>query len=138
MKIYPFKEGDTFAIFRNMIENVIKEIQFLDNEYVLKASQAELEDYYIEKAKIKPLTLHIDQYYIENRTGTKIDISQDFRRAVFPGERAVVQGTRLDIAIPYEGDSLLWRIRPSTFSLSSYPEIEVGNETIWQHWFYLQ
>jgi len=130
MKIYPFKEGDTFATFRNMIENVIKEIQVLDNEYVLKASQAELADYYIEKVKIRPLTLHIDQYYIENQTGTKIDVSQDFHRAVFRGERAVVQGTRLDIAIPYEGDSLLWRIRPSTFSLSGYAEIEVRDEII--------
>ncbi len=90
MKTYPFNEGDTSATFRNIIENVIKEIQSLDNEYVLKASEAELEDYYIEKVRIKPLTLHIDQYYIENRTGTKVDVSQDFRRAVFPGERAVV------------------------------------------------
>ena len=117
MKIYPFRNGDTFATFRNIIEKVTKEIQSLENDYVLKASQAELEDYYVEKVLIRPLILHTDQYYIENQTGTKIDVSHDFRRAVFPGERAMVQGTRLDIAIPYEGDSVLWRIQASTFSV---------------------
>ena len=130
MKIYPFRDGDTFATFRNLIEQVTKEIQSLDNEYVLKASLTELEDYYINRVIIQPLVLHADQYYIENQTGIQIDVSHDFRRAVFPGERAIVQGTRLDIAIPYEGDPILWKIRPSTFSLSGYPEIEVRDDVI--------
>lgn len=130
MSIYPFRDGDTFSTFRNRIEKATKEIQSLENDYVLKASQAELEDYYIEKILIQPLILHTDQYYIENQTGTKVDVSHDTRRAVFRGERAMVQGTRLDIAIPYEGDSGLWRIQASTFSVSGYPEIEVRDNEI--------
>lgn len=130
MKIYPFRDGDTFATFRNIIEKVTKEIQSLENDYVLKASQTELENHYIEKVLIRPLVLHADQYYIENQSGTEIDVSHDFRRAVFPGRRAVVQGTRLDIAIPYEGDAILWRIQASTFSVSGYPEIEVRDNEI--------
>jgi hypothetical protein len=109
---------------------VKQEIRSLDNEYILKASPTELEDYYVAKVTMQPLTLHADQYYIENQTGTQIDVSHDFRRAVFPGERAVVRGTRLDIAVPYEGDSILWRIQPSTHSLSGYPEIEVRDNAI--------
>lgn len=130
MKIYPFKDGDTFATFGNVIEKVTREIQSLENDYVLKASQAELEDYYVEKVQIRPLILHTDQYYIENQSGTKIDVSHDFRRAVFPGERAIVQGTLLDIAVPYEGDAGLWRLQASTFSVSGYPEIEVRDNEI--------
>jgi len=130
MRIYPFRDGDTFATFRNIIEKVTKEIQSLENDYVLKASQTELENHYIEKVLIRPLVLHADQYYIENQSGTEIDVSHDFRRAVFPGRRAVVQGTRLDIAIPYEGDAILWRIQASTFSVSGYPEIEVRDNEI--------
>jgi len=130
MRIYPFRDGDTIATFRNTIEKVTKEIQSLENDYVLKASQTELENHYIEKVLIRPLVLHTDQYYIENQAGTEIDVSHDFRRAVFPGRRAVVQGTRLDIAIPYEGDAILWRIQASTFSVSGYPEIEVRDNEI--------
>lgn len=130
MKIYPFSSGDTFATFGNRIDKITKEIQSLENDYVLKASQAELENYYIERILIQPLTLHTEQYYIENQAGTKIDVSHDIRRAVFPGEKAMVQGTRLDIAIPFEGDPVLWRIRASTFSISGYPKIEVRDNEI--------
>lgn len=130
MRIQPFRDGDTFTTFHNLIDKVTQEIQSLDNEYILKASQTELEDYYIDKVTIRPLVLHTEQYYIENQTGTQIDVSHDFRRAVFQGERATVQGTHLDIAIPYEGDPMLWGIRPSTYGLSGYPEIEVRDDTI--------
>lgn len=130
MTTRPFRDGDTFATFRNLVEKVTQEIQSLDNEYVLKASQTELEQFYVDKVTVQPLILHADQFYIENQTGTRIDVSHDFRRAVFPGERAIVQGTRLDIAIPYQGDPELWRIRPSTFTLSGYPEIEVRDDSV--------
>ena len=120
----PFSEGDTFATFRNIVDSVTTEINSLDNEYVLKASQTELEEYFIEKVLIKPLVLHSDKRYITNQSGAQIDVSHDFRRAVFPGERAVVRGTRIDIAIPYEGDPMLWQIdRKSTRLNSSHTDI---------------
>jgi len=130
MRIKPFREGETFATFKNLVDKTVLEINSLENDYVLKASPAELESYYIDKITIQPLVLHASDFYIENQRGTKIDVSHHFDRVVFPGERAIVQGTQLDIAIPYEGDKLLWRIRPSTFSLSGYPELEVRNDVV--------
>ena len=112
--MYPFKDGDSFATFRNIVNSVTKEINELNNEYVLKASEAELEDYFIDKVSIQPLVLHLDQRYIKRKTGTQIDVSHDFRRAIFPGNRHVVRGTTIDIAIPFEGDSMLWSVRAST------------------------
>ncbi|WP_206075721.1 hypothetical protein [Marinobacter sp. NP-4(2019)] len=108
----------------------MNEIKSLENGYVLKASEAELEEFYTEKALIDPLVLHSDQQYIKNQSGTQIDVSNDFRRAVFPGERAVVTGTRIDIAIPFDGDPMLWRIRASTWSSGGYPEIDIKNDEI--------
>lgn len=129
--MYPFKDGDTFTKFRNLVENVTNEIESLDNEYVLKSSQTELEQYFIEKVLIDPLVLHTNERYIKNRSGTQLDVSHDFRRAIFPGEKAVVEGTKIDIAIPFEGDPMLWRIRASTFSMGGYPEINIrDNEVI--------
>lgn len=126
----PFRDGDTFATFRDIIKAVTNEIKALDNEYILKASETELEDYYTEKAFIEPLVLHSEQRYIENQSGTQIDVSHDVSRGVFPGERAVVRGTKIDIAIPYEGNAMLWQIQPSTYSMSGYPEIELKNGKI--------
>lgn len=128
--MYPFREGDTFSNFRNIIDSVVNEIKSLENGYVLKASEAELGEFYTEKALIDPLVLHSDQQYIKNQSGTQIDVSNDFRRAVFPGERAVVTGTRIDIAIPFDGDPMLWRIRASTWSSGGYPEIDIKNDEI--------
>ncbi|CAG0942350.1 hypothetical protein BROC_01832 [Candidatus Brocadiaceae bacterium] len=128
--MHPFRDGDTFATFRNLVGSVISEINSLDNNYVLKASQSELEEHFVEKVFVEPLVLHSENRYIKNQSGTKIDVSRDFRRGLFPDERAVVQGTRVDIAIPFEGDPMLWKIRASSFSLGGFPEIEIRNNEI--------
>jgi hypothetical protein len=113
----------------SLIQKTVAEIESLDNEYILKASPTELEQFYLNKVTIEPLTLHTDQYYIENRVGVKADVSGDIRRDTFGGP-AFVQGTRLDIAIPFEGDLQLWRLRPSPFTFWSYPEINIRDDLI--------
>ena len=127
--MYPFREGDISATLKNTIDSVVNEIKDLENGYVLKASETELEGYYTEKALIDPLVIHSDQQYIKNQSGTQIDVSHDFHRGFFPGKRAV-RGTKIDIAIPFEGDPILWRIRASTWSTGGYPEIDVKNGEI--------
>lgn len=125
--MHPFRDGDTFSTVRNIVDALTNEIMSLDNEYVLKASETELEEHFTDRVTIDPLTLHSDQRYIKNQSGTQIDVSHDVRRAVFPGERAVVRGTKIDIAIPFEGDPKLWRVRASTYSSGGYPDIEIKN-----------
>jgi len=129
--MHPFSDGDFSPTFRNLIDRITEEIHSLDNEYVLKASPTELEQHYIEKVMIDPLVLNVEERYIKGQTGVQIDVSHDIRRGIFPGERAAITGTRLDIAIPFEGDPGLWRLRASRFSLSGYPDIDIrGNEVI--------
>ena len=130
--MYPFKDRDSYSTFRNKIESITSEINSLENEYVLKASQTELEEYYIGKVLIEPLVLHSDDQYIKNQSATKIDVSRDPSRAVFSRSNKIeVQGTEIEIAIPYEGSSTLWEVRASTYSMSGYPNIDVQfNEII--------
>ncbi|WP_308387635.1 hypothetical protein [Acidithiobacillus sp. AMEEHan] len=130
MRTRPFREGDTFATFRALLENTVREIDSLENEYVLKASPTELEDYYVSKVTVTPLSLDADNHYIKGQKGTQLDVSHHVDRVVFPGERAIVKGTTLHIAILYSGDPNLWRIRPSTFSLSGYPELEIRDDVV--------
>lgn len=127
----PFREGETFATLRRLLEKVMAEINSLDNEYVLKASPTELERHFIEKVLVSPLILHAGDLYIRSQTGTQIDVSHDFDRAAFRGERIVVAGTRVEIGIPFEGDPMLWRVRASTSSMGGYPDIDIrGNEVV--------
>ncbi|MCG2659319.1 MAG: hypothetical protein L6437_03620 [Kiritimatiellae bacterium] len=128
--MHPFRDGDAFETLHNLQLSVIQEIRSLENVYVAKASIAELEQHFIDKGAVVPIVLHADAHYIEDTSKTKIDVSNDFRRAVFPGERAVVPGTRIVVAIPFEGDAALWRLKPSTYSLGGYPDIEINPDKI--------
>jgi hypothetical protein len=130
MGIQPFRDGDTFTTFRALVEGTVREIDSLDNEYVLKASPTELEQYYLSKVTIVPLSLDSANYHIEDQQAAQLDVSHDFDRFGSRGERVIVKGTTLNIAIPYDGDRNLWRIRPSTFTLSSHPEIEIRNDVV--------
>lgn len=125
----PFREGDTFTTLRNLVDKVTAEINSLENEYVLKASPTELEQYFIEKVLVIPLILHSEDLYILSETGTQVDVSHDFNREL-PGIRSFVKGTKVEIGIPFEGDPMLWRVRASTFSLGGYPEIDICNNEI--------
>jgi hypothetical protein len=128
--IPPFHDGDTTTSFRTMIQGVVAEIKALDNEYVVKASPAELEQYYTDRVQIRPLVLYVDNLYVDDREGIDIDVTGDFRRRAYPGKPTLVRGTRLTVVIPFEGDPTLWRLRASTFSLSGYPEIAIRDGAI--------
>ena len=130
MRIRPFRDGDAFQTFLNIVEQTIREIEALENDYVLKASAVELEQHYVSKVTVTPLTLSAKEYFIDKQEGTQIDVSYDFRRARFGNERILVKGTVLNIAIPFTGGSGLWGIRPSTYSVSGYPELEIRDGVV--------
>jgi hypothetical protein len=127
--MHPFTDGDTFATFGNLRRSLVAEIKALDNEYSLKASPTELERHYLDKATVTPLTVDAEGYYIDQQKGSELDVTRDFRRASFGG-RIVVKATTLDVAIPYTGDKTLWSIRPTSYSLSGYPEIEIRDDVV--------
>ena len=57
MRIQPFQDEDAFQTFLNIVEQTIREIEALENDYILKASPVELEQHYVSKVTITPLTL---------------------------------------------------------------------------------
>lgn len=122
MRIRPFSHASSYDVFRNHLDQVCQEIDLLENDYVLKASLTELEEYFISKLLIEPLVLKADQKYILETKGTSVRVS-DFGRSL------CTSGICLVIAIPFEGDSILWNVEPS-YSLGSYPEIEISSEII--------
>jgi hypothetical protein len=130
MRIRPFRDGDAYATFQNLRDTTVREIEGLENDYVLKASPTELEQYYLDKVTVTPLSLDAAGYYIENQEGTQIDVTGDFGRATFGPGPHYVKGTALGIAVPYTGDPQLWRLRASTYSLSGYPELEVRGDVV--------
>jgi hypothetical protein len=89
-----------------------------------------LEEYYVSRVAIAPISLDAQNYFIEDQESTQLDMTHDFSRFTFPGEKNLVKGTALHVAVPFTGDKALWRIRPSSFSLSGYPDIEVRDDSV--------
>ena len=97
---------------------------------MLKASPAELERHYVSQVTVTPLALDAKNHYIDSQKGTQLDVSHDFRRGGFGREPLVVKGTSIDIAIPFTGNPALWRIQPSSYSLSGYPKLEIRDDVV--------
>lgn len=126
MAFTPFGEGDSYSVFRNHIEKIKQEIRGLENGYVLRTSPTELEQHFLGKALVEPPALLADQYFIEDQRIKQVDARRDPNRFFFPGDRPYhIPGTELTVAIPFEGDPSLWKVRPSTYSVSGYHEIEL-------------
>lgn len=137
MGFTPFRDGDIHSMIHSHNEQISTEIRNLDNSYILRTSPTELEQFFLAKARIEPLVLRADEYHIEEQRSIQVDARHDPNRFVFPGDRSHhIPGTQLTIAIPFEGDATLWRIRPSSWSSSGYPEIDLrGNMVVYQYQF---
>jgi len=119
------------------MDRLTQEIRGLENSYVLRTSPTELEQYFLDKAHIEPLTLHTDDCHIEDERSIQVDATRAPNRIFFPGDRSYhIPGTQLTIAIPFEGEPPLWKIQASTYGLCGYPEIDLrGNLVLLTHQF---
>jgi hypothetical protein len=124
MSFVAFGGGDLSATLRALVDRTIREIRELDNDYVCKSSPAELEEHFVSKTVVGEPRLDAADVAIVGQEGTKVDVSNDILRGgSLDGSPVYTKGTRLRLAIPYEGDAELLQLRPSTFSLH-HPEIE--------------
>jgi hypothetical protein len=79
-----------------------------------EALVAELE----KEHRVAPLLLLEDQMGVESEE-TRVDVSDDPRRAVFDRSRpCLIPGQRLRYVVPFQGDPMLWHCRPGTFTLN--------------------
>lgn len=122
----PFSNVRPHMMFVGLQDHLRREIMDLNNDYILRASATELEAHFIEKGCRTALQLHVDAVAIEDRGHTRVDVSGDFNRVHIHKDRPMhVPGTKVTIAVPFEGDQELWSVQPSTYGLSGYPDIEI-------------
>jgi len=120
----PFRDGDMYSITEGHLKRFVDEIRNLEADYVRKTPREKLVEYYSAEAMIEPLILRAGDKYIVEHSNTNLDVSHDIRRS-FPGEQAIIRGSKLTIAIPFAGDQTLWKVRASTFSMSGYPDLNI-------------
>jgi hypothetical protein len=123
--MYPFSKGDLSQSLEARLRKTRDEISALDNEYVLNSSKTELVAHFVDKAKVDPVIIEAGQLYIRGRENTRIEVFDQIQQMMHGDGRVFVPGTKLEVAVPFSGDSAFFSQRPSQFSLSGYPEMEI-------------
>ncbi len=108
----------------NKIEN---EISSLSNQEILSCDIDELREYYQSKYLIDPISLGEDNIEI-NFVDKKIRIyNQFYKTGSYEPQYYEVDGYLISFKIPFDGDSNLLYLKPSTRLLSKFPVSEVVN-----------
>ena len=118
---------ETLSDFQRQMGN---EIDGIDGDALLNTSVEDLCGYLEEKYKISVPQLDVDSIE-QDLSEAQIDVSRDLMRNVLDrGRPAYVTGTRITFYVPFQGDSTVFNLRPSTYTtVSPYGRIS-GNELI--------
>jgi hypothetical protein len=95
---------------------ILKEIDSLAPNYILNANLEDLCEYFEKKYHYDVTILKMDGVCFE-QDEADIDISQDLHRAIFDRSQPFnLKGTRVTFIVPFDGDHMLFRYRPSAFT----------------------
>jgi hypothetical protein len=98
-----------------------REVESLDSNRVLNTSPADLADYLVRKYRIDAPVLHLDKWSVDE-SECQIDVSGDPNRVFLQLHRHsgphYIPGQRVQVEIPFDGESSLFYCRPSTFSMN--------------------
>ena len=116
MAKFLFSDYDLRATIKNQESALANEINSMSESEVLGTSQEDMVEYLTKKWLINPLA--VDDSGIQMDHGdAQIDVSGDFRRAIFDRSRPFyITGTRVTFYVPFTGDADLFKHQPSTWS----------------------
>ena len=107
-----FSKGDMHSLLVRQGEAASNAVRSLDPELVLSTPVQDLVERLYEQYRIEPIVLNLD-----NRTSSG---ARDVSISVpgWEGRRVEVDGTRVELFIPFSGDEVLLDVRASTWSLN--------------------
>jgi len=116
---YLFSKVDWFSVKEHQKNHMLEEIKGYNSNKLLNTPVDDLAEYFKKKYWIDVPILHEDKIVADQRE-VQIDVSHD---------PTYIQGTEIEIIIPFEGDAEAFNIQPSTFTFSP-PNAEIRGNTI--------
>lgn len=102
----------------------------LDENRLLNTAPDDLKRYLVEKYSVTPIVLLRDQWYADHED-TPIDVRHDPRRWINDRSRpAMVAGERIEVRIPFEGESELFYAKANTFNMNPPRAVIERNEMV--------
>ena len=116
-----FSRGDIFSVIQGHTESLKKKVQSIPANTLLNASEQDLIQAVIQEFRLEVPVIKDDEIYIAHAEETQVDVSHDpMRRFIYDAHSgpAYVPGNKTVIAVPFEGDSGFFKIRPQTYNLN--------------------
>ena len=124
-KNYLFSEEELENFLNNRLREVSTKVGSIPKDQFLATPEEDIVGHIYSIMKVEPLTLYEDSKELEQQE-IKIDVSNDPFRNPFRDRGPIyVNGVRVIISIPYSGDSVLWKLRPSRWQ-SVFPSARVS------------
>ncbi|MDQ6631630.1 MAG: hypothetical protein M3Y82_07710 [Verrucomicrobiota bacterium] len=120
-----FFEGDLSATLQAYVMNLRAEIDGFASDYVLKVSFDDLTKHLADKFQIEPISLLKDNIHIGESGDTSVDMSHNFS---YGGGATHVPATFAEFVIPFTGDPVIFRLKPSTYNFNPPRATVIGHE----------
>lgn len=126
---YLFSKVDWFSVKEHQKNEMLEEIKNYNANKLLNTPIDDLAEYFKKKYWIDVPILHEDKIVADQRE-VQVDVSRDPMRFIRDRSKPFhIQGTEIEIIIPFEGDAEAFNIQLSTFTLSP-PNAEIKGNTI--------
>lgn len=111
----------TWDVFRdNILRDIADEIEKCNDDYILNVNEDEYIAYLVDKYTIEPLKILEDSEEVETPTKFREDLSQYDNGYLHSRYERYREGYSIRISYSYTGNSNLFYVRPSPFTLTSY------------------
>jgi hypothetical protein len=113
-----FNKGDLSATLRANEQKALEAVKDIPPNTVLTTPEADLVGQLYEKHKAEPVQLHPERKFSPTGVAaTKFAVSRGPFRDVYEGFGPThVDGTRYELAVPFDGEALLFGLRPNQYT----------------------
>jgi hypothetical protein len=126
---YLFAQVDMFSVIEHQKQQAAKKVQQIDSAHLQRTIEDELVSQIVKEYRLDVPVIKDDKIYVADHGEAQVDVSRDFNRAIFDRSRPFyVQGTKMTIAIPFEGDAELFKVQPNSYTTTRPAGEIVGSE----------
>ncbi len=113
-KINSFSEISSSDFTRQLSERIKDEIENKGKEYILSIDEEEFKEYLIDQYSLEPLTIDYESEVIDEPT-----ISKEWIEDRFYGGKYQTEVFTFTIRYKFSGSNILFKVRPSTWTMTS-------------------
>lgn len=125
-----FNEGDLAIVLMQAEAALKQEIETYDDQKITSASADDLVEAIVEKFQVEPLTLRENETTTEQKQTALETRRIPDGRFLYGDHQPTISASAISFFVPFEGDRQLFRLRPSTFTLSPPRAAIRGNDVI--------